>query len=512
MQDRTLTTAQESIGGRATWRSRLRDPWVLLWMVLLAISSVIVIYSQTMAFVWDEGFHLIAAQLIARGKTPYIDFAFPQTLLNAYFNAAVLRFAGHSWRAVHFFDALFVSAAVCLAATYVMRRFPEERWRLACAIAVACFVGFDTVVVAFGPVAQAYGFGMLLTVLAFRVAVRSVDSASVWTTFAAALLAGAAAGSSLLTAPVLPVLLVWIVFKNRAGSRISKLIVFCAGALIAFAPELWLFFRAPKQTFFNVVQYQALFRRVNWGDVNAHDFDVFTDWTVSAETLLLGLLSILAIRFISTKSGWDRAIRSEFYLAAWISVALGAYIATAHPTFGRYFIFMIPFTAIVASVGFYYTATQLAGPNSVRWPLAILVFILFVSAAKYVFDDREGTDWHAYEKIAQKVKEVTPPGQEYMADELVYFLLGQTPPSGMEFSYSHKIELPPKDEALFHTVSLKELKNQIARGRFQTVETCKDEVIDDFKLNDLFPNKEEFDDCTVFWRKGRAGDSKTTAQ
>jgi len=92
-------------------------------------------------------------------------------------------------------------------------------------------------------------------------------------------------------------------------------------------------------------------------------------------------------------------------------------------------------------------------------------------------------------------------GSEYLADEVVYFILRQTPPSGLEFSYSHKLELPRKEEALYHVISQTELKEQVAKGRFQTFETCKDETVDDFKLNDYFPHKQEFDDCTVFWRK-----------
>ena len=483
---------------------RLRRPWILLWSVLLLISSGIFIYSQTMAFVWDEGFHLVAAQLITRGKTPYIDFIFPQTLLNAYFNAAVLRSLGDNWKAIHVFDALFVAATICLTATYVMRRFPDQRWRLPCAIAAACLVGLNTVVIPFGPVAQAYGSGMFLVVAAYRIAIVSVERKSAWMTFWAALLAGAAAGSTLLTAPVIPILLLWILVESRVGARTGKLIAFCAGVILAFAPELWLLAKAPRQTFFNVVQYQALFRRVNWGDANSHDFDVLTDWTVSAPTLLLGLLAVIGILFIARKSNWDRIVRREFYLAAWIAAGLGAYIAVAHPTFGRYFIFMIPFTAIMASAGFYYTGSQLIGPERSRWAIAGLVFILAVSAVKYVFDDRDATNWHDYEKIAAKIKRVTPPGKEYLADELVYFILRQTPPPGLEFSYSHKLELPPNEEALYHVISSKELKKQIAKGRFQTVETCKDEIAEDFKLGDYFPNKQEFDDCTVYWRKGTA--------
>ncbi len=494
-----------SIAERATGKSsafhRLLRPWGLLWTLLLLISAGLFVYAETIAFVWDEGFHLVAAQFIAWGKTPYIDFLFPQTLLNAYFNAGVLRGVGHSWHAVHFFDALFVATATCLTTTYVMRRFPDKCWSLPCAIVVACLVGLDTIVIPFGTVAQAYGSGTLLVVAAYCVAIHSVDRAGAWLTFLTALLAGAAASCTLLTAPVLPVLLVWTVFAKRPGNRWANAAAFCAGALIPLTPELWLFWKAPAVTFFNVVQYQALFRRVNWGDANLHDLDTFTDWANSAHALLLGLLAFIGIVFVIKKSHWQRALRREIYLAAWIAAALGGYIAVAHPTFGRYFIFMVPFMAILASAGFYYTGSQLMGHERPWWPTIILVFILAVSAGKAVFDERDSTNWHDYEKIAAKIKEVTPPGREYWADELVYFILRQAPPSGLEFSYSHKLELPPRDEARFHIISLKELKEQVWKGRFATVETCKDDIESDFKLDDIFPNKQDFDDCSVYWGK-----------
>jgi hypothetical protein len=51
-------------------------------------TAALLVYSQTLAYTGDEGFHLIAAQLIRAGMRPYIDFMFPQAPLNAYWNAA----------------------------------------------------------------------------------------------------------------------------------------------------------------------------------------------------------------------------------------------------------------------------------------------------------------------------------------------------------------------------------------------------------------------------------------
>ena len=45
-------------------------------------------------------------------------------------------------------------------------------------------------------------------------------------------------------------------------------------------------------------------------------------------------------------------------------------------------------------------------------------------------------------------------------------------------------------------------------GHFDTGETCKDDIMDDFKLDDFFPNKQEFDDCSVYWKGPQTVDAE----
>ncbi len=469
--------------------------------VLLLISAGLLVYSQTLSFVWDEGFHLVAAQLINAGKTPYIDFCFPQTLLNAYWNAGLMRIFGENWRVTHYGATLLVIGALFLMADFVRRRFPVPNWRLACAITVACMIGLDAVVVQFGTVAQAYGIGLFLTVAAFRVALVAARRGTPLLAFATGLLAGGAASATLLCAAGVAVLLAWIWFYNSAGKRWTKTVAFILGVLIPFAPVFWLFAQAPRQTFFNVVQYQALFRRVNWGKPGEHDLDVLSDWLNSTQALLLGALAITGVWFVQRKSRWDRERRAEFYLAAWLSLAPGLYIATAHPTFGRYFIFLIPFMAMLSAAGLYLIGSKLGSPARSFWPALAVSALFALCVAKTLYDGRDGTRWSDYDEIAQKIKQVTPPGRLFMADEVVYFLLHRAPPSGFEFSYSHKLQLPPDQEHLYHVISEAEVKKEVQSGRFYTVETCRDEIIDSFKLDSLFPNSADIGDCTVYWGK-----------
>jgi hypothetical protein len=474
---------------------------LLLCIFFVLYTVGLLIYSQTMAFVWDEGFHLLAAQLIDNGRTPYIDFCFPQTLLNAYWNAGWMRLFGQTWRVTHIAAAVLIAGGVYLITEFTFKRFPVRHWRFPCALAVAGLTGFNDIVVQFGPIAQAYASGLFLSVAAFRLAVSAIWRETTLWALASGLCAGAAAGSTLLTAPVAPVLLLWLFIYNVKGARWSKAFSFCFGCVIPFAPMIRLFAQAPKQTFFNIVQYQAIFRRVRWGGATTHDIEALTAWLDSTPALLLGLLALAGFLFLRKQSAWERQPRAEFYLCAWLSGALIFYIAVAHPTFQRYFIFAVPFCSVLAVVGLYAVGSRLASPDRPFWPTVVLGTLLVLSLGRMLFDNRDATTWKDYEEIARKIREVTPPDARLYADEQVYFLLRRTPPPGMEFSYSHKLDLPPQQEALFHIVSERELNEQVKAGKFATVESCKDERIDEMHLTELFPNQADVRDCSIFWGK-----------
>src|ERR1700686_2882628 len=181
------------------------------------LGGLLLLYSQTLAFAWDEGFHLESAQLIALGRRPYLDFCLAQTPLNAYWNSLWLRLFHNSWHAVHAVAALLTTAAVILAADFLRTRFRIPGWKLASVLVVLSLAGGNQMVVEFGVVGQAYGLALFLIVAAFRSAVLAVERGSALLSGLAGFLSAAAAGSTLLTAPVAPVLLLWILFYSRPG-------------------------------------------------------------------------------------------------------------------------------------------------------------------------------------------------------------------------------------------------------------------------------------------------------
>jgi len=463
----------------------------------------LLLYSQTLAFAWDEGFHLLAAQLIKAGKRPYLDFCFPQTPLNAYLNAGWMSLFGDSWRAVHALAAFWVAAAALLAADFVLRRLPVSRWRLMGAAVVLAATAMNSQVVMFGPIGQSYALCLFLSVAAFRLAVCAVERPGAQWALAAGLMAGGAAASSLLTAAVAPVLLVWMAVHNRRGNRWLKVILFSVGAAIPFLPVLLLFLEAPRQVLFNIIQYQTMYRRARWEGATGQDISVLTSWIDSAQGLALVLLSAVGVWFIARKSNWNGAQRNEFYLAGWLLLGLGAELATAHPTFERYFMLVIPFAAILAMVGLYVAASHMGFEDRPLAPSLFLIVLVSLSLGKAIWEDRDSYSWYDCEQIADQVQKVTPPGGAVWADELFYFLTRRTPPDGMEFSYSHDLDLPAAQEAEFHVLSYQKIHDQVRAGKYRTVAACyESDETGKISLNLLFRHTYAVRDCSIYWDFG----------
>jgi hypothetical protein len=474
----------------------------LVWTLAGVVCAGIVVYAFVRAFVWDEGFHLVAAQLILAGKRPYIDFCFPQTPLNAYWNAASMLLFGQYWRVTHIPAALELVAAVLLFTHYLLSRFPVRTWRVPCVAVGVLFFGANSTLIEFGPVAQAYAICVLSGLAAYLLTLGAVRREGIWRAFLAGLASGIGASSSLLIAPILPVLLAWLFFKNQAGNRLRKAIAFLAGTLPPFLPVFWLFVQSPHATFFNVVQYQAIFRRADWATSLAasHDFVVLTDWVDSGQILLLMVFAAIAILYVRRrKRDLPSSLREEFWLAVWLSLALALYISTAHPTFARYYIIGMPLYAIVAAPGLMIIGSRLLSPERPWRPAIIVALILVLALARSLFDERDGATWGRYEEMSREVAKVTPPTAKLFADEQIYFLLHRQPPSGLEFSYSHKVDLGPKENALLHIIPTKQLEEQVKAGVYATAETCDDDKIDDWHLHDIYKHRKDVADCSIFW-------------
>ncbi len=482
-----------------------------LMSVVGILTAGLVAYSQFLALYGDEGFHLLASQLINAGKRPYLDFFYQHVPLYAYLNAGVFRIVGNSWRVPHAISALCSGAAIWLAAGFVLQRVQDRHWRLPVAMTAALFIGLSALVIPYGTVGHPFGLCLLLTVAAFRMVILAVKRNRSWLAALAGLCAGTAAASSLLTAPVAPILLFWMLRHNPAGTRWHKAVWFLGGTLLPFLPLLWLAIQGPRQVFFNVVEYHLFFRQRYQATVWANILDdvrtLFDLWLGTTQGLLLILMAALGLLFLDERDEWAPAERAELFLCGWLAGGLGVFLSCTYPVWKQYFILVIPFLGILAAMGVYGLGTRVwVSSGRPAW-LALSVVLLFtLGLARPAISMGQNLQfvskrWQHVEAIARAVNEVTPAEQDvYCYDEFVFFVSGRIPPTGLENSFSRDVQLPLRLAELLRVRSPDQLDQDLAAGRFATVVVEYDDPkVEAFELPHRYAGHTRIGTVEIFW-------------
>lgn len=498
-------------------QGKFSGSYAALLIVVAAITAGLLAYSQTLAHHGDEGFHLLAAQLILAGKRPYLEFFYQHVPLYAYLNAGWSHLFGDSWRSAHTFSALLTAWSVLLVAVFVYARVCEPKWRLAAALTAALLMGLHALVIQFGTIGQPYGLCLVLLVGAFWLVIGSVARESGWRPLAAGLCAGAAAASSLLAAPVVPILLTWLVRQSGSTHRLSHSAWFVAGVLAPFLPLLWLAVQAPRQTLFNVVQYHLFYRRgpltVPVTEAVLADMKtLYSVWLESTQGLLLVLLAVVGILFLVGRSGWEAPRQKEAALCAWLAGRLGICLAGTWPTFPQYFILVIPFVSILASIGVYAIGSRICSSCRPGWLVLLVVGLFAVGLAKQGYRTYElyqmrqafQSAWWSFDAVAREVNRVTPNDGEVWVEsdcaECIYVAAKRVPPPGMENSNAYFLELPAALAASLKIMPRSEQEEWLAAGRFATVVIeDNDPRIEAFGLGRLYAGHTTVHGYHIFW-------------
>jgi 4-amino-4-deoxy-L-arabinose transferase-like glycosyltransferase len=472
-----------------------------LSFALLIVTAGLSVFSQTWAWYGDEGFHLLAAQLINSGKKPYLDFIYPQPPLYAYLNAAWMQLFGQSWRSAHILSAFLTGGCVILTASFVFERVPEQGWKLSAALTAALLIGLNSVVIAFGTIGQPYGLCLFLIVASFRLITKAVAESRAALILWSGLCAGASAGSSLLSAPVLPILLAWAAWRRGRGRRLKTCVWFLVGAGISSLPLVWLVVTAPRQTFFNTFEYHFFHRSPNILISLYANLGNLTELLNSGQFVLLVVFAVVGLLFVLGRSQWGDERKAEFYLCGWLTAGLGAYLAIAPITFPQYFILLIPFLSILAAVGIMAIASWLRPAGRPNWLVAGVLVLFSAGLPWWILQQRRHLTWPQLEEVAKAVNRVTPKDGLVWADEIIYFAAQRTPPSGLENFDSHKLRLSPGDSAKLHVVPRADLYEWAALGRFASIASCwaTDDWIDATGIRKVYADRTTVHGCDIFW-------------
>ncbi len=479
-----------------------------IWAVVGALSGGLLAYSQTIAFYGDEGFHLLAAQLANAGKRPNLDFFYQHVPLYPYLTAWWFRAFGQGWRSAHLMSALCTGAAIWLAAGFVFARVRDPRWRLPVAATAALLVGLNGLVIQYGTVGLPYGLCLVLMMAAFRLTITAVHRERWWLSAGAGLCAGAAVTSSLLAAPVLPILFWWMLRHHEVGDRGRKAIWFLVGTAIPFLPLLWLAAHGPRQTWFNIVEFHLFYRRQSLPETIWSDLRMLRSlWLESPQGLFPALLAVVGVRFARDRTEWEPARRAELALCTWLTMGLGVLAACALPTYPSYFVLMIPFLSILASVGAYAIGSMVWRTDRPTRMVLLVVGLFVLGLAKPAY--QMGKDlsvflnrWPSRDDVAREVNRVTTKDGEVWADEFIYVAAGRVPPPGLENFYPYDLRLLSASDVPIKLVPQSQLDTWLGAGRFATVAIeVEDPRIEALGLPRLYAGRTRVHGYEVFWNR-----------
>lgn len=205
----------------------------------------------------DEGYYGLAARLVAEGKTPYVDFFYPQAPLLPYVYAPAASLIGAPqlpWlRGV---SVLLSTAAVALMAMWLATRLAT---RPGVAIAAGLLIALGPELLTWTTTVKTYAFTSAATAAALLACSRATAGARqgpLWALGGGAAL-GIAASGRLLFAPAAfapAVLFVLVARWRRPSAALSWLV----GAALGLLP-VWLFWTGdPDRFWFNNVAYHDL--------------------------------------------------------------------------------------------------------------------------------------------------------------------------------------------------------------------------------------------------------------
>ena len=416
----------------------------------------------------DEGLHLVAAQLVQAGRTPFVDFFYWHQPLYLYVAAGWMSVVADGWRGLHALSAVLTAATAFLIGGYVPRTPEREAWRpWTNALAVLLFA-LNVLVVKWGTMAHNYALCMLLGMAAFRAATSAVSRESERLAFCAGLCAGGATATSLLMAPIGPMLGLWLVAQRRVTRRRRALSAFLLGLPVAFIPLGVLALQAPDRTTFGVLTHHLYFR-VPFTDPTALQVETLTGWVRSPQAVLLIALCGVGLLALWRQGTRGQRLPMELSLCAALACGLALFAAIAHPPAHTvYFVIASPFVAVLGS----YAACSVGRDVAAQRLIACAVAAVFVLGLMIPFyrERMWRSDWARIERFAAEVSRVTPAdGEFYTTFPFIYVAARRAPPAGTENFWASEMTLPRERFEALGVLPIDDVTAAIRSGRYRSL-------------------------------------------
>jgi 4-amino-4-deoxy-L-arabinose transferase-like glycosyltransferase len=328
----------------------------------------------------DEGFYLLASQLVLEHKVPYVDFFYTQSPLLPYAYGLWMKLFGISWWSARAFSAMLSTIIGLLIYQEVCRQ--TRKW-IAGLAAVIVFAS-TTLIFAWFPLAKTYSLAGLFLFTSYAMIARLSPVSSPWIVALAGLSFGLSVDTRAYVVGLIPILL-WWVFRNpdvRNGTH--RVFWFLGGFTVGIAPCLYLFVSGPDRFLFNNLGYHAL--RTDAGLIGGwrHKLGTVINLFIGREGNGIQFSLLSAISFVTVAA--LRIRNSALLLAFLIAVVLGFISILPTPTFVQYFCLCMPFLIVTAVCGITHYATSVHAVRS-EWiaVLAIVAVLAYVASSSPSF-------------------------------------------------------------------------------------------------------------------------------
>lgn len=318
------------------------------WRLGLLVLGQAIVFGGAAAFRLidiDEGYYLLAAQLVSRGGVPYRDFFYPQAPLLPYAYGGWLWAFGESW---HVGRALSVTAAVTLG-VFLYR---HVRWLGASAAAAGLAMALYTFSsLSFGwlPTVKTYAVSALFLFGAYVVVAQAGWNAGIARYGAAGALFGLAVGTRLMLAASLPAFVFGLLTPNAEGRRRGPpALAFVGAAAAAWSVNVVFMLPDPDRFWFNNLGFHSirssrpgLFGHL--GDKVRVLVELFDPRNVdAAASVQFAILVGLVLGTVIT--GASRPVRLAIAIAACVAVVS----LLPNPALSQYFVVTVPFLVVAA--------------------------------------------------------------------------------------------------------------------------------------------------------------------
>lgn len=472
MQPRTSTT-----------RSDIQPLALLALASLLALHFVPISLARLIAR--DEGFYVLAGDLVARGRHVYLDFFFPQMPLTPYIFGSWMRLAGTGWS-----EARVLAGLVAAASGFIVFLYSRRRWGNVPALFALTMFMSSELVVSFFPTAKTYGLSTLWALGgAYALGAERGRGGSA---FACGVLLGLATATRLMFAVLLPVAIVELWRHRSVGRERLVALAWClAGFAVVSLPSLALLILDWDAFWFNNLEYHLSRSSLSDGAASEQKVLILSallGWRRSfvPEGLHFPLLGACALAYVALSLRNGKRID-----CAWLfALPLAAVSFMPSPAYVQYFCVVVPFLCI-CSAGLVAELSELASArlrSAAGLGLATLA-CFFIACMPGLLDrcaltgenvigidgDQSAGNWRVstIEEIGRSLDRAAPEPQASPLYGVAlwpgYFVGSRVLPlPGLEnnFALTHTRKHPAQSAALkrFHLISRPEIERSVSDG------------------------------------------------